>query len=153
MLPAICAKPECRNMLVSSGKNAPTKSILPARKAGKRAGIAALAIRKALNKCGGSDISYRKTATFAQISRTLTIGNRRCGLRSLSGMNTKSRGQSNQNGQKDKALRILVNFARTHRSFHAKKQKCFSNFAEREFTRQFSGSLRQTLRTRCGCDN
>src|SRR5580693_2891832 len=85
--------------------------MFPARKAGKRAGIRALAIRKALNKCGGSEISYRKTAMFAQISRTLTIGNRRCGLRSLSGMNTESRGQSNQNRQKDKACRMLVNVA------------------------------------------
>src|ERR1700688_3195591 len=102
MLPAICAKPECRNKLVTSGRNAPTKSMFPARKAGKRAGIAALAIRKALNKCGGSEISYRKTATFAQISRRLMMWKRRCGLRSLSGMNTKSRGQSNQNEEKDK---------------------------------------------------
>src|SRR3984893_15939128 len=122
MLPAICAKPECRNMLLTSGRNAPTKSMFPARKAGKRAGMVALAIRNALAKCGGSVISCRKTAMFEQINRALTIGNRRCGLRSLSGMNTKSRGQSNQNRQKDKALRMLVNAA-DHRSFYAKKQK------------------------------
>src|ERR1700676_3136820 len=106
MLPVICAKPECRNMLVTSGRNAPTKSLFPAREAGKGAVITALAIKKALNKCGGSEISCRKTATFAQMSSTLTIGNRRCGLRSLSGMNTESRGQSNQKQQKDKASRI-----------------------------------------------
>jgi hypothetical protein len=40
----------------------------------------------------------------------------------LSGMNTESRGQSNQNRQKDKALRMLVNAA-DRRSFYAKKQK------------------------------
>src|ERR1700693_4482888 len=40
---------------------------------------------------------------FAEISSTLMIGKRLCGLRSLSGINTKSRGQSNQNRQKDKA--------------------------------------------------
>src|ERR1700688_5219837 len=85
--------------------------MFPARKGGKSAGITALAIRKALNKCGGSEISCRKTATFAQMSRTLTIGNRLCGLRSLSGMHTESRGQSNQNRQKDKACRMLVNAA------------------------------------------
>src|SRR6202051_2309411 len=111
ILPAICAIPECRNKLVTSGRNAPTKSMFPARKAGKRAGITALAIRKALNKCGGSESSCRKTETFAQMSRTLTIGNRLCGLRSLSGMNTENCGQSNQNQQKDKARRMLANTA------------------------------------------
>src|SRR3981081_2131656 len=99
----------------------------PARKAGKRAGIAALAIRKALNKCGGSEISYRKIATFAQISRTLIMGNRRCGLRSLSGMNTRSRGQTNQNGQKDKASRIPLNTTDPNR-FMLTSEKCFSDF-------------------------
>ena len=33
------AIPACRNMLVTSGRNAPTKSIFPARKAGNRAGL------------------------------------------------------------------------------------------------------------------
>src|ERR1700675_653147 len=151
MLPAMCATPECRNKLVTNGRNAPTKSMFPARKAGKRAGMVALAIRKALAKCGGSVISCRKTAMFAQISRTLTIGNRRCGLRSLSGMNTKSRGQSNQNRQKDKALRMLVK-AVDRRSFHAKKQKYFLISENRELTRQFGISVRDALRARCGCD-
>src|SRR3982074_1515759 len=110
-------------MLVSSGKNAPTKSMFPARSAGKRAGIAALAVRKALNKCGGSEISYRKIAMFAQISRTLIIGNRRCGLRSLSGMNTKSRGQSNQNQQKDKASRTHAKHRRPPNGFRRSTEK------------------------------
>ena len=149
-------------MLVTSGKNAPTKSMFPARKAGKRAGMAALAIRKALDKCGGSVTSYRKTEMFAQISRTLTMGNRRCGLRSLSGMNTESRGQSNQNGQKDKAWQTPANDA-DHRWFLMAYASltCLSHepknisliCREREFSLQFSVSMRQTLRARCGCDN
>jgi hypothetical protein len=48
----------------------------------------------------------------------LMIGKRLCGLRSLSGINTNSRGQSNQNRQKDKAAwETLVNRMNPHSSY------------------------------------
>jgi hypothetical protein len=68
-------------------------------------------------------------------------------------MNTKSRGQSNQNEEKDKASRNAGERRKAIDRFARRNKKCFSNFTEREFTLQFSFFVRQTLRARCGCDN
>jgi hypothetical protein len=77
-------------------------------------------------------------------------------------MNTESRGQSNQNRQKDKAWQTVANDA-DHRwflmayasltSLSHEAQNIFLICREREFSLQFSVSMRQTLRGGCGCDN
>jgi len=54
MLPAMCAMPACRNMLVSSGRNATSKGAWPESHAGMRAGMVALAVRNILKAVGGS---------------------------------------------------------------------------------------------------
>jgi len=71
-------------------------------------------------------------------------------------MNTESRGQSNQNKQKDKAWRVTV-FRRKTSSGLCQEAKNVSLIAENVKLPGNSafpcGNMRQTLRGRCGCDN